>query len=91
MGEPRSPAVAADPEVDREGLQLALEKDADLTNGVSKAIDDAQFRHQTGADGADAAALRAPAPLSGALGLTKVRWQDSSHEATEFRKRGRPA
>ena len=69
MGEPRSPAVTADPQVDAEGLKLALERDAELTNSVSEAIDDAEFRRQTNADGADAAALRAPALLSGALRL----------------------
>ena len=44
-------AVAADPEVDPDGLKLALDRDAELTNGLSEAIDDAEFRRRTGADG----------------------------------------
>ena len=43
--------VAADPAIDPQGLKIAIERDAELTNGSTKAIEDAEFRRRTGADG----------------------------------------
>ena len=45
------PAVAADPEIDPQGLRVALERDADLKNGRAESINDAEFRRRTSADG----------------------------------------
>ena len=45
------PAVAADPEIDPQGLKVALERDADLKNGRTESIDDTEFRRRTSADG----------------------------------------
>ena len=45
------PAVAADAEIDPQGLKVALERDADLKNGRTESIDDTEFRRRTSADG----------------------------------------
>ena len=45
------PAVAADPEIDPQGLKVALERDADLKNGRTESIDDTEFRRRTSTDG----------------------------------------
>ena len=45
------PAVAADPEIDPQGLKVALERDADLKNGRTESIDDTEFRRRTSNDG----------------------------------------
>ena len=45
------PAVAADPEIDPQGVKVALERDADLKNGRTESIDDTEFRRRTSNDG----------------------------------------
>lgn len=45
------PEVATDPAIDPQGLKIAIERDAELTNGSAKPIDDQEFRRRTGADG----------------------------------------
>lgn len=45
------PDVAADPDIDPQGLKVAIERDAELTTGLANAIDDSEFRRRTGADG----------------------------------------
>ena len=45
------PAVAADPEIDPQGVKVALERDADLKNGRTESIDDTEFRRRTSTDG----------------------------------------
>ena len=45
------PAATEDPEIDPQGLKLALERDADLQNGRNESINDAEFRRRTSADG----------------------------------------
>lgn len=40
--------VVADPTIDPEGVIVALERDAELTNGVTKLIDEVEFRRRTG-------------------------------------------
>ena len=45
------PPGAADPEIDPQGLKVALERDADLENGRTESIDDAEFRRRTNGDG----------------------------------------
>ena len=45
------PDVATDPAIDPQGQKIAIERDADLTNGSANPIDDLEFRRRTGADG----------------------------------------
>ena len=45
------PGVAADPEIDPQGLKVALERDADLKNGRTESIDETEFRRRTSNDG----------------------------------------
>jgi Putative addiction module component len=40
--------VAADPAIDAQGVVIALARDAELASGVTKAIDDVEFRRRTG-------------------------------------------
>ena len=44
------PDAAADPSIDPQGIRIAIERDAELTNGTMRPIDDIEFRRWTGAD-----------------------------------------
>jgi hypothetical protein len=43
--------TAADPAVDPESVEMARERDHELTVGAARVIDDAEFRRRTGAAG----------------------------------------
>lgn len=40
-----SPAVSADPELDPEGVRIALRRDSALDQGVVRALSEDEFRH----------------------------------------------
>ena len=45
------PNVPIDPEIDPQGLKMAIERDAEISAGTISAIDELEFRSRTGADG----------------------------------------
>ena len=45
------PQAAGDPEIDPAGLQMAMDRDAEIDSGEVAPLDDVEFRRRTGADG----------------------------------------